>query len=117
MLQSMGSQRVRCDSVTEQQKGLKAGMFIFLPLPRLQRRWLSSFSNAANQQSCSVCCSQQLLMKVPPTEEDGVQTPEEGRWKIQLEETEREPWSRALMPFREKKQHDITTGLPWWLRQ
>ncbi|KAG5215026.1 hypothetical protein JEQ12_000602 [Ovis aries] len=46
---------------------------------QLQRRWLSSFSNAANQQSCSECCSQQLLMKVPPTEEDGVQTPEEKR--------------------------------------
>ena len=116
MLQSMGLQRVRYDSVTEQQKGLKAGMLIFLPLPRLQRRWLSSF-NAPNQPPCSAYCSQQLLMKVPPTEEDGVQTPEEVRWKCQLEETEREPWSRALMPFREKKQHDITTGLPWWLRQ
>jgi len=97
---------------SEQQKGLKARMLIFLPLPRLQRRWLSSFSNAANQQPCTVCCSQQLLMKVPPTEEDGVQTPGEVRWKCQLEETEREPWGRALIHLEKKSSMISLQGFP-----
>ena len=87
-------------------------MLIFLPLPRLQRRWLSSFSNAANQQPCTVCCSQQLLMKVPPTEEDGVQTPGEVRWKCQLEETEREPWGRALIHLEKKSSMISLQGFP-----